>query len=125
MVNVLKKITEVEKRIGKYLGRVLLRDLLRNSTWRDSIYKPGQRRPEFLEWLGSDLVDITEEFVQANRLCESSFIKNMNRTFKTSRFELLLKRVVVQYLTELFGSLDYFSGHKALSDERLMLWLMY
>lgn len=121
MFNILKKITEVEKRVGKYLGRVLLMDLLLNSTWRDSIYKPSQRRPEFLEWLSSDLVDITEEFVQANRLCELSFIKNMNRTFKTSRFELLLKRVVVQYLAELFGSLDYFSGHKSLSNERLAL----
>jgi len=65
-----------------------------------------QRNPDFLEWLNSDLVRLSEQFVGKYQLIDSSFIKRMAKTFKTSRFELLLKRWIVEYYLRLFRLLD-------------------
>lgn len=65
-----------------------------------------QKSSEYIEWLNSDLVNISEEFAQKNGLIGSHFIKRMNNVFKTSRFELLLKRWLVEYFVKLFNLLN-------------------
>lgn len=68
-----------------------------------------QRSPECIDWISPNLTDFANEFVQKNKLSESHFIKNMNKTFKTSRFELLLKRWIVEYLEKFFRALNDFN----------------
>src|SRR3989338_6330839 len=68
----------------------------------------AQRNPECLEWISSNLVYFADEFVQKNKLLESYFIKNMNKVFRTTRFELLLKRWIVEYLEKFFRTLKDF-----------------
>ncbi|MFC1540563.1 cytidylyltransferase domain-containing protein [Candidatus Margulisiibacteriota bacterium] len=65
-----------------------------------------QRSPEYLEWINSDLIGITEEYVCENNMTDSAFIETMNSAFKTDRFVLLLKRWLVEYLFALFGVID-------------------
>ena len=66
----------------------------------------SKREPEYLNWIGSNLTDIADEFVRENNLLKSYFVKNMNIVFKTTRFELLLQRWVVEYLLKLFNLMN-------------------
>ena len=66
----------------------------------------SQRNFKYLEWLNSDLLHTAEEFVGKNRLQESYFVIGMNNAFRTTRFELLLKRWLVEYFLKLFGRLN-------------------
>lgn len=86
------------------MKRLLVRDLLvqLNTVSQDK----AQRSMEYLEWIGSDLVGIVEEFTKKNNLIESYFIKSMNKIFKTNRFKFLLKRWLAEYFLKLFKILD-------------------
>lgn len=66
----------------------------------------GQRRPEFLEWLSSDLLRLSSAFIAEHRLLESPFVRGMNSIFDTSRFDLLLNKWVTDYLFQLFGAFE-------------------
>lgn len=86
------------------MRRLLIKDLLFEL---GSIkYTSAQQKQEYFCWIGDNLVDIVDEFVEANKLMESSFIKSLNAVFNTTRFELLLKRWVVEYFLKLFSILD-------------------
>lgn len=80
-----------------------------------------QKSPEYIEWRHINLVDFANEFTKKQNLANSSFIKMMNRIFRTSRFELLLKRWLVEYLYHLFGKL-YENSHSN-PDKRIFLSL--
>lgn len=83
---------------------LLIRDLLSGLKSKDAV--TAQRSHEHLDWINSDLVNIVNEFVEEKRLLESSFIINMNRVFRTKRFEQLLKKWIVEYFLKLFRVLD-------------------
>ncbi len=98
------------------MKNLLIKDLL--SELNAVSHVKAQKSPDYLEWINSDLVSISEEFAQKNRLIESYFIKSMNRIFKTNRFEFLLKRWLVEYFLKLFRALDY-SKELTLEDNLL------
>lgn len=85
----------------------LIRDLVWELDSMGSVTK--QREPEYIEWVNSNSIDIIDEFVQKNKLSESHFIKSMNAIFKTTRFEVLLKRWLVGYLMKLLDTLNGFN----------------
>jgi len=101
------------------MKRLLVKDLL----WElDSVpFKTGQNGPEYAQWVRNDVVNIAKEFVQKNKLTESCFVKGMNDVFKTTRFEILLKRWVVEYLKKLFSILDYFMLYHSQLNKELVL----
>lgn len=86
------------------MKRLLVRDLLTKLNFIDNV--ETQSGPGSFEQLSSYLLDIVVEFSQANRLSESYFIKGLKEAFKTSRFECLLKRWLVEYFVKLFKRLD-------------------
>src|SRR3989338_2396773 len=88
------------------MRRLLVEDLLWELNSKE--HPAVQRSLEYLDWVAFNLADISNEFVQKDRLLESYFIKNMNNAFKTSRFELLLKRWIVEYLEKFFRALNDF-----------------
>ena len=64
-----------------------------------------QQSAEYLEWVNFQLVELTNDFVDKQNLLNSSFIKKINKIFKTTRFEQLLKRWIVEYFLSLFDRL--------------------
>ncbi len=70
---------------------------------------------EYLEWINTDLVEIAKEFVDKNRLVESNFVRTLNETFATNRFEIFLKRWIVEYLHRLFGVLHFYTTGQPLA----------
>lgn len=87
-----------------FIKHLLVRDLLSRSSSKGAAAK--QRNGNYLEWISSHLIGFTNEFVQENKLLESYFIRGMNKAFKTTRFELLLKRWMVEYLEKTLKALD-------------------
>ena len=92
------------------MRRLIVKDLL-SELGRIGNIKTEQRS-EFLKEIRPHLIGITNEFVQKNRLEESYFIRDMNKTFDTSRFKLLLKRWTLEYFLRLFDILDDFVNLK-------------
>ena len=86
------------------MRHLLVKDLLSLLSSKSTITR--QRSGEYFEWINSNLIDFVNEFVQKNKLLESHFIKMMNKTFETTRFELLLKRWITEYLEKLFEALE-------------------
>lgn len=68
-----------------------------------------QKRPEYVDWVGFNIPGMVDEFVNENKLTDSYFIKIMNKAFRTSRFELLLKKWIVNYLWDFLSVVDDFS----------------
>src|SRR3989338_1074715 len=95
------------------MRRLLVRDLLSQLNSMAAITR--QRSEEHLEWINSNLIDFVNEFIRKNKLLDSHFIKGMNIAFKTTRFETLLKKWLVEYLERLFRILDV-SGRLVLQD---------
>lgn len=65
-----------------------------------------QRKAQYLEWLNSTVITVTEEFISQNNLIASDFVKGLNSIFKTSRFEVFLKRWTLEYILKLFNRLQ-------------------
>lgn len=80
-----------------------------------------QGRFEYLEWIALNLAEISDEFIRKNGLLGSYFIKNMNKNFQTSRFELLLKRWLIEYFLRLFSRFDNIAGAGIEPDKELTL----
>ena len=68
------------------------------------------KTPEYLEWLNSDLVMTVREYVELNGLARSRFIRGMNRAFGTTRFDILLKKWLVEYFLKLFRAMDEYEN---------------
>ncbi|MDP8230772.1 MAG: glycosyltransferase family protein [Candidatus Gorgyraea atricola] len=100
---------------------LLIKDLMMELNSKHYSSVETQKRPEYLEWAGSNIADMANEFVQKNKLLDSYFIKGMNRIFRTSRFELLLKRWIVAYLWDFFSMLDDFLSYHSQLNEELVL----
>jgi len=92
------------KKYRNLLSSILRENLLTNLEALDD--QSFQRSPQFLEWIGSDLTDIAEKYVLDHKLLDTSFMKRMAQLFETQRFELLLKRWMVEYYLRLFKLLD-------------------
>ena len=99
------------------MRRLLIKDLL---SGLDSKGCSGlQKSCEYVNWVQLNVADITSDFVEKNRSSESSFIKKMNTAFKTTRFELLLKRWMIEYLSKLLGILDDFTMRQSRLNKEL------
>lgn len=87
------------------MKRLLVKDLL---SQLNSIKSSAgiQRSREYFEFINSNLTDFVDEFLRKNKLLESHFIRNMNKTFETTRFEVLLKRWTIDYLEKIFEALN-------------------
>lgn len=83
--------------------------------------KTLQKSPDFLKWIGGNLVNFTDTFVQNHKLTESHFIIEMNTAFKTSRFEALTKKWVMGYLFRLFELLDDYLLSPAFVNREIIL----
>ena len=86
------------------MRHLLVKDLLWQLNSESRI--TAQKRPEYLEWVSPNVAYMANEFVQEYKLTGSHFIRVMNNIFRTNRFELLLKRWVVEYLLKFFSMLD-------------------
>lgn len=106
------------KRYLKYLKHLhedsLSRDLEKNTL------KSYQQSFEYLEWINSDLVRIAEEFVIKQKILTSYFIRIVQRTFSTNRFEFLVKRWVVHYYLNLFQLIDSYALDKDRKDSIIL-----
>lgn len=81
--------------------------------------------PEFLEWLGADIIAIVNDFAGKDRLSESNFIRRLNKIFRTSRFEILLKRWLAKYFVDLFTMMNEFANYRRQAGEKLNLIDVY
>jgi len=109
---------KIENSIKNNFFRVLLSYL----TSSDSIQIeniPGY--PEYLEWRYASLLGISNEFISNQRLLESTFIKKINRTFRTKRFNQLLKKWIAEYLILLFDRLYEFCYSDKINNKKLLL----
>jgi len=88
------------------MRNLLITDLL--SDLYSTKYIDLQKSHEHLEWRGSSMVNLVEDFVHKNKLQDSRFIKGMNNIFNTSRFNFLLKKWVIEYFMKLFSILHDF-----------------
>ncbi|MEA3493465.1 MAG: hypothetical protein U9R38_03645 [Candidatus Margulisiibacteriota bacterium] len=64
-----------------------------------------QQSPQFIQWLDMGLIEFAKEFVEMNNLDNSKYILGMNNIFKTSRFNLLLRKMLIEYFQKI---LTYF-----------------
>ena len=96
-------LKELKKNINR-LGHMLLNDFMFNL----NLSKDEEHNKSFkyLEWINSELVTMVEEFVLENKLLDSCFMKSLKNIFNTDRFELLLKRWIIEYYENLFSILD-------------------
>lgn len=101
------------------MRRLLLKDLL--SGLDPKGYSGLQKSCEYVNWVQLNVADITSDFVEKNRFSESYFIKKMNTAFKTTRFEILLKRWMIEYLSKLLGILDDFAMRQSRLNKELDL----
>ena len=80
-------MVDAVKNIKKYfknsIKQILFRDLL--SKLNSAVSKGKQRSPGYLEWINSDLVELTNEFVEQQQLLGSCFIKSMNISLESNR----------------------------------------
>lgn len=114
--------TSIFRKMKKYFGdisrKILRKDLLTCLNYLGSINK--QQSPEFLGWTYCSLIEYTDEYVANNLLLDSHFIKSMNAAFKTTRFNQLLKRYILDYLLRLFEIFDNFSDSKQASKKLVL-----
>ena len=107
---------ESKKYLRNIVRKILPRHLLANLN--STNLSSGQKIPGYIEWIEYSLIGHVNEFVDQNRLLESSFVKIMNKTFGTTRFNLLVKKYIADYLRTLFflfGSFPYATpSHKLL-----------
>ena len=64
------------------------------------------KSPEYHDWLADNMVAFTEDFVAENGLLNSQFVQKLNMLFATDRFNLLVKRWILDYLFHLLNVLD-------------------
>jgi len=80
-------------------------------------YANVQKSTQFIDWINEDLMKISNDFVEKFVLNKTSFVKNLNFTFKTNRFDFLLKRWSVDYISNLY-ILMYDSSHNSLCSTK-------
>ncbi|OGC04169.1 hypothetical protein A2276_06115 [candidate division WOR-1 bacterium RIFOXYA12_FULL_43_27] len=72
--------------------------------------KEKDKSPEYLQWLDEEMVDMVKEFASQEKLLDSCFIKQLNCAFNTDRFDLLIKKWLVDYFVSLFSLFDSYSN---------------
>lgn len=83
--------------------------------------KNTQQTAEFRSWLDYGLVDLANEFVEENNSGVFLFMMKMNRIFQTERFDLLLKKWIVEYLSRLYNVLFDICFNTSALPETLIL----
>lgn len=95
--------------IKKFLYRDFLQLLV--PSLHNSSAKPLDKSADYLNWFNCCLVDHANDFVNTYDLNNSFFIKQLNSSFKTTRFKLLLKQWIVDYLSMPYSALfDFYNS---------------
>lgn len=111
---------KMKKQLRRLINNILNKELV--FSLRSMTLSERQKSSDYLEWIGSDLVGLTIEYVRESKMEDSAFIKTMNRAFKTERFIILLKKWLVEYFLSLFSLIDDHVREKkslALDDSRV------
>ncbi|MFC1510868.1 hypothetical protein ACFL5U_00575 [Candidatus Margulisiibacteriota bacterium] len=89
------------------------RNLVRKTISGDSLsllssLSPGniRRNSEYLEWFGAKVVGFVNEYIDKNQILDSFYLKRLNKIFKTDRFNLFIKKWLMDYFYLLFGMLN-------------------
>jgi spore coat polysaccharide biosynthesis protein SpsF len=102
--------------IKAYFKKILRNQFLNiiNSCPGVSRLEQDQIRQDYYDWLNFNLVNIANEFVEENNLLSSTYVRGINKVFKTTRFDLFLKRWIVEYALNLLNLLfeNSFSKNK-------------
>jgi hypothetical protein len=99
---------------------LLARDLL-DHIFVSMNFEPIQKSPKYLSWIDAKLIVFVNDYVFKHKLLDSAFVKTMNKAFSTTRFEILLKRFLVEYLLQLFAKLYDFSCGKNVLYQNIVL----
>jgi len=113
-VNILKKI---KSKFVCSLRELILKDRFFNKE-PFGLFIKEDIPPDYYDWISSNIVSFSNEFIEEHALLTSYFMKTINITHETDRFDLLLKRLVVEYLHELLYDFYYLKLHLS---ERIVL----
>ncbi|MDD5593521.1 MAG: hypothetical protein PHG97_02110, partial [Candidatus Margulisbacteria bacterium] len=72
-----------------------------------------QRSSAYIEWIDAELTEIVKRYLLSSNLSESKFIRALNKIYRTERFDVLLKKYLVDYLFDLFNLMYDYSYGKA------------
>lgn len=64
----------------------------------------AQKNSEYYKWLDDELLNYVEEFVNRNKILSSDFIFILNKIFNTKHFDNYAKKMLVEYMYNLFNS---------------------
>lgn len=113
------KLLDFIKNRTRKVESFLIRDQL--SALRVNRIKSVQKKPYYNRWIDSNLLDFAREFVSDQKILDSFFIKNMNRTFNTKRFNNYVKKRIAECLFDLFNILYDHSFSGIINHHRLIL----
>ncbi|MFA6078155.1 MAG: hypothetical protein WC779_00190 [Candidatus Omnitrophota bacterium] len=109
----------MKDRIKRYMRAVFFNDIM--AFPYVDVDVSVQKERDYIDWIYSDIVGLVEELVKENAILDSAFIKGMNVTFKTNRFDALLRKFIGDYLVKLFRVIDYYSRHEEGAKKLLVL----
>ncbi|MDD5564736.1 MAG: NTP transferase domain-containing protein [Thermoanaerobaculaceae bacterium] len=94
----------MKARAQRYVKRKLLRYPVFYLKHKRSV--SIQKDDRYLEWLHASLADLVDEFVTKYSVAETPFMIRMSAAFKTKKFEILLKKWLIEYMLRLFDAID-------------------
>ena len=96
-------ITDIKNWLKNFIDNNCLRIISNNLLRFES--RNIQKSPEYIRWVNYGLVEQANDFYDKYNLNNSYFVKKLSHSFKSNRFELLVKRWIVDYLFSLFNLL--------------------
>lgn len=93
-------------------AKIIIRDLfLDDLMYSLSKNKAGcvQRSPEYLEWVSNNSIACAAHFISITGIDKNRYFFKLNKVFQTSRFNLLLRRWLVEYIVKVFDLMYDFS----------------
>ncbi len=109
----LNLIREINQTTWKNIRRTLTPELV--ASLESIEYEKKQKNYDYYEWLGNNMIGFIDEYVSNRNLLNTHFIITLNSVFRTRRFDLFLKKWLIQYLFSLFNIMDSFPEGKPLT----------
>ncbi|MFA5097242.1 MAG: hypothetical protein WC490_01280 [Candidatus Margulisiibacteriota bacterium] len=84
--------------------QLIFKDPFSSADWQSCSIT--QKSKEYMEWINSDLLRISKEYIEKNSLKKTGFAGKMNTLFHTDGFEQLVGRRATEYFLEMFRMFD-------------------
>ena len=73
---------------------------------------------DYLKWVNYEAMGFVHEFMEAEKLSDSNFIKGLNRVFQTQRFNIFLGGSLMEYMLKIFS---FLGDHALLKVQQIVL----